>query len=85
MVRTALHHIFVLLIIIITIIYTYRLSLVNDFAFDDFLDRPQYHIVLHYYDIVEKTSDKRMVILQKKKNINHVPEELIQKYELIPN
>ena len=52
-------------------------------AFDDFLDRPSYHVVLDYYDIVEKTIDNRMVILKKKKNINAVPEELILKYELI--
>ncbi len=36
-------------------------------VFDDFLDRPQYHVVLDYYDIIEKTIDNRMVILQKKK------------------
>jgi protein O-GlcNAc transferase len=52
-------------------------------AFDDFLDRPQYHIVLDYYDIIEKTVDNRMVILQKKNGINYVPEEIIQKYEQI--
>jgi protein O-GlcNAc transferase len=54
-------------------------------VFDDFLDRPQYHVVLDYYDIVENTSDNRMVILQKKKCIDFIPEELIQKYELIAN
>jgi hypothetical protein len=52
-------------------------------AFDDFLYRPHYHVVLDYYDIIEKTSDNRMVILQKKKSINTVPKELILKYELI--
>ena len=36
-------------------------------VFDDFLNRPQYHIVLKYYDIIEKTEDNRMVILKKKK------------------
>ena len=45
-------------------------------AFDDFLNRE------HYFDIVEKTEDNRMVILKKKKN-KVVPEELIEKYELI--
>ena len=50
-------------------------------AFDDFLNRPQYHIVLEYFDIIEKTKDNRMVILKKKKNIN-IPKELIEKYEL---
>ena len=52
-------------------------------AFDDFLDRPHYHIVLNYFDIVEKTQDNRMVILKKKEGINFVPEELIKNYELI--
>ena len=52
-------------------------------AFDDFLNRTQYHIVLDYYDIVEKTTDERMVILVKKKNISSIPEDIIKKYELI--
>jgi protein O-GlcNAc transferase len=51
-------------------------------AFDDFLDRPKYHIVLNYFDIIEKTKNNRMVILKKKKNLN-IPKELIKKYELI--
>lgn len=50
-------------------------------AFDDFLDRPHYHIVLDYFDIIEKTKDNRMVILKKKKNLN-IPKELIKIYEL---
>ena len=50
-------------------------------AFDDFLDRKEYHIVLDYFDIIEKTSDNRMAILEKKKNIS-VPQEIIKKYEL---
>ena len=53
-------------------------------AFDDFLNRPQYHVVLDYYEIIENTSDYRMVIL-KKKTINTIPKELILKYELIAN
>jgi hypothetical protein len=51
-------------------------------AFDDFLTREYYHVVLDYFDIVEKTEDNRMVILKKKKN-KIVPEELINKYEII--
>ena len=51
-------------------------------AFDDFLTRPQYHIVLDYFDIIDKTTDERMVILKKKENVS-VPLEVIQKYELI--
>jgi len=49
-------------------------------AFDDFLDRRQYHIVLNYYEIVEKTSDNRMVILKKKGG--PVDPALIAKYEM---
>tara|TARA_Y100000385_G_C13044260_1_gene616718 strand:- start:805 stop:1437 length:633 start_codon:yes stop_codon:yes gene_type:complete len=52
-------------------------------AFDDFLNRKYYHIVLKYFDIVEKTNDNRMVIL-KKKNIQ-VPDKLIKKYEKDPS
>lgn len=51
-------------------------------AFDDFLDRKQYDIVLEYFNIVEKTIDNRMVILKKKKNIK-IDENIIKKYELI--
>ena len=50
-------------------------------AFDDFLNRPYYHIVLEYFDIIEKTKDNIMVILKKKKNVN-IPKELIEKYEI---
>ena len=60
-------------------------EVINDgcyIAFDDFLNRKKYHVVLNYYDIIEKTEDKRMVILQKKKNVS-IPDELIKKYELI--
>lgn len=52
-------------------------------AFDDFLNRKKYHIVLDYFDILEKTEDNTMVILKKKKNIYSVPKEIITKYELI--
>jgi hypothetical protein len=52
-------------------------------AFDDFLNRIEYHIVLNFYNIIERTIDNRMVILQKKKGIDFIPEELIEKYELI--
>ena len=52
-------------------------------VFDDFLNRRQYHVVLDYYDILEKTVDERMVILKKKKNILSIPEDIIKKYEFI--
>ena len=51
-------------------------------AFDDFLNRPQYHIVLTYFDIIDKTDDNRMVILKKKMNAK-IPNEIIKNYELI--
>lgn len=51
-------------------------------AFDDFLNRNYYHIVLDYYDIVNKTTDKRMVILRKK-NVGSPSKEIIEKYEKI--
>lgn len=54
-------------------------------AFDDFLKRQEYHIVLDYYDIIEKTIDESMVILKKKKDVNSISDELIKKYELIEN
>ena len=52
-------------------------------AFDDFLDRPQYHIVLGFFEVVEKTSDNRMVILKKRLNVEGPSRDLIEKYEKI--
>jgi len=49
--------------------------------FDDFLDRSMYHCVLGYYDILEKTSDKRMVALKKRPGAAAPSRELIQQYE----
>ena len=51
-------------------------------AFDDFFRRPIYNIVLDYYDIIEETIDKSMVILKKKETIEKVPLDIIKKYEL---
>ena len=53
-------------------------------AFDDFLDRPQYHVVLGFYDIVEQTADKSMVILRKKPD-SPPPAALIAQYESVAN
>lgn len=51
-------------------------------VFDDFLDRPQYHIILDYFTIVEQTENKSLVVLQRKKGT--MPSlELIKKYETI--
>ena len=52
-------------------------------VFDDFFNRPYYHIVLDYYNIIEKTQDNRMVVLKKKNNIQSIHIQLIEKYELI--
>ena len=52
-------------------------------AFDDFLNRSKYHVVLDYFDIIETTSDKRMVMLKKKKGINTVEKSVISKYEVL--
>jgi len=51
-------------------------------VFDDFLNRPYYHIVLDYFEIIDKTSDNIMVVL-KKKNGDNPSLELIEKYEKI--
>lgn len=51
-------------------------------AFDDFMNRPGYHIVLDYFTIIEKTDDQRMVILKKKPGTT-VPRELIEKYNSV--
>ena len=53
-------------------------------AFDDFLNRDNYHIVLDYYTIIDKTTNNRMVILKKRDGVQ-IPEEIIKKYELIPD
>lgn len=52
-------------------------------AFDDFLNRKQYHVVLDYFDIIDKTTDNRMVILRKKALIYSIPDAIVKKYELI--
>jgi hypothetical protein len=53
-------------------------------VFDDFIPRKNYYIVLDYFDIVNKTQDNNTVVLQKKKNITHIPESIIKEYELDP-
>jgi protein O-GlcNAc transferase len=63
------------------------LTIINDnciIAFDDFLNRHEYHIVLDYCDIIDNTTDNRLVILKKKSGIE-ITRELIAKYDLIPN
>ena len=52
-------------------------------AFDDFLNREQYGVVLFYYDIIDRTTDNRMAILRKKENGRRVPPWLIRTFELI--
>lgn len=51
-------------------------------AFDDFFKRCQlYRIVLNYYEIVDITDDKNLVILQKKKGSKSPSLDLIKQYE----
>ena len=60
-------------------------DIINDacyIAMDDFIIRKEYYIVLDYYDIVEQTDDKCMVIL-KKKNVEKPSDEIISRYEAI--
>ena len=60
-------------------------NVINDnclIIFDDFLNRNYYHIVLDYFEIIDKTEDNTMVVLKKIVGKN-IPEELIQKYESI--
>lgn len=61
-------------------------DIINDnckVIFDDFLNREHYHVVLEYFDIIEKTKDNRMVVLKKKHN-KIIPDEVILEYELDP-
>lgn len=53
-------------------------------VFDDFLDRPQYRVVLDFYEIVEKTEDKTLVVLKKKPGASP-PAALISHYEAVAN
>lgn len=62
-------------------------NIINDncyIIFDDFLNRPEYHICLNYYNIIEQTPDNCMVILQKKQT-SPPSLEIINKYEQIPD
>jgi len=55
--------------------------------FDDFKTRKRYHIVLDYYDIIDRNwNDEKdelgaLVVLKKKKNITSIDEETLKKYE----
>ena len=51
-------------------------------AFDDFLNRPQYHVVLDFFDVIDYTRNNRMAILRKK-NVDPPKQNLIEKYEKI--
>jgi hypothetical protein len=60
-------------------------DIINDdclIAFDDFLSRKWYHIVLNYFDIVEQSNDNRMVILKKKEGASSPSTDLIIEYQL---
>ena len=60
-------------------------SLIRDdcvVLFDDFMNRPFYHVVLDYYEIVKHTPNKHMVVLKKKLNTNPSL-DLIKQYQII--
>jgi len=60
-------------------------SLINNnciILLNDFIQRKHYHIILNYFDIVEKSKNNNMVALKKKNNNPSI--ELIKKFELIP-
>ena len=48
--------------------------------FDDFFDRPFYHVVLEYYNVLEKAG--RLAVLQKK--LVEPPPDIIEKYSTDP-
>jgi hypothetical protein len=48
--------------------------------FDDFWIRPHYHIVLDYYDVIQRSGTAALL---KQKVGTAVPTELIQQYELV--
>ena len=52
-------------------------------AFDDFLNREKYHIILQWFDIIDKRDYGNMVILRKKSDVKSPPLDIIKKYELI--
>jgi hypothetical protein len=54
-------------------------------SFDDFLNRPKYHVVLDFFDIIDYTRNNRMVMLRRKNGVKAPSKELIQKYEKIPD
>jgi hypothetical protein len=51
--------------------------------FDDFLNRPQYHIVLEFYEVVEQTTEKVMAVLRKKPGVAAPSDAMVAKYELL--
>lgn len=58
-----------------------KLSSTGLVIFDDFLNRPNYFAVMKYYDIIDMTTDRRLVVLRKKPGIDEVPEDVIRSFE----
>lgn len=52
--------------------------------FDDFFNRPSYHVILDYFTVINQTSDRNMVVLRKTPGVSPPPIELIQEYETVP-
>lgn len=51
--------------------------------FDDFLDRPHYHDILKYYEIIESTANRSMAILKKKPG-QQIDATILSKYQIDP-
>lgn len=54
------------------------------FLFDDFWNRPQYHIVLTYFESIDPYMNRQMAVLKQRKNMV-VPKDIIKQYELVTN
>lgn len=60
-------------------------NIINDnciILFNDFFNRDKYHIVLDFYNVIDKTNSNTMAVLTKK-NCDPPSNELIKKYEVI--
>lgn len=51
--------------------------------FDDFFPRKEYHIVLNWFEIIDSTNNKNMVVLKKKKNVLPPSNRVLSRYEFL--
>lgn len=52
-------------------------------AFDDYYPRRKYHVIQHFYKIVDNSPKRRMAILQKRLDAQSPSHELIDRYSVI--